>query len=259
MADDASQLLEVFDSEGGVVFSFEYFDGVQPTAEIEVTVAEPDVVVATALDRFPGWWVSTKDPEVAESLSGSTRLLRHAQVMERRISVDDEALVREFAANGQWVDVRGRLDELVTLTLAAYGPDHVDHAMVEPGAEAAELRKLLDGSAIGPVAEAASGGVEHDGRLAGACLVNRIGGADGLPWVTDVLRDPSLRHRGLGRRMLEHSIGALAAEGADRIGLAVTVGNPARAVYLELGFEILSTSWRFEIPGGPHQPLRTNR
>ena len=53
---------------------------------------------------------------------------------------------------------------------------------------------------------------------------------DGGPWITDLFVDPSARGHGVGRALLRLTpLTHLTASGRDRLGLAVTAGNPARA------------------------------
>ena len=47
----------------------------------------------------------------------------------------------------------------------------------------------------------------------------------------------------MGRALLGHALTQLTASGRDRLGLAVTAGNPARRLYEALGFVEQGTRW----------------
>ena len=66
---------------------------------------------------------------------------------------------------------------------------------------------------------------------------------DGGPWITDLFVDPSAQGHGVGRALLGHALTQLTASGRDRLGLAVTLGNPARRLYEALGFVEQGTRW----------------
>jgi GNAT superfamily N-acetyltransferase len=131
-------------------------------------------------------------------------------------------------------------EALVPAWAAAYPPEHPDHV---PGEVAIEyLREILSGREIGPplaagrVALAASGAV-------GAVLLTQAPPNPAIDWpggafVADLFRDPAPRWAGLGGALLRRGIAAAAAEGAERVGLSVTDGNPARRLYAALGFRV---------------------
>ena len=59
----------------------------------------------------------------------------------------------------------------------------------------------------------------------------------GGPWVTEIFVDPDATGRGIGGALLARAV-TPSRPGPD-VGLAVTVGNPARRLYESLGFATL--------------------
>nr|WP_237535987.1 GNAT family N-acetyltransferase [Streptomyces sp. SID3343] len=86
------------------------------------------------------------------------------------------------------------------------------------------------------------------GRPVAAALVNdaELYG----PWIGEIFRDPDPRYAGLGGRLLRHALGRAAKDGVEAVGLAVTEGNPARAVYERLGFRQTGSLMNIVLPGG---------
>lgn len=75
-----------------------------------------------------------------------------------------------------------------------------------------------------------------DGRPGGLLKVSRDSGC----WeIIQIQLDPSLQGRGFGRRLLEEVIAA-ALEAGVGLTLKVLTANPARKLYEQLGFEVLS-------------------
>ncbi len=97
------------------------------------------------------------------------------------------------------------------------------------------IRGILDGR-LGPFLDDASVGLlAPDGRLAGFLLSAELSPRVGL--FADLVVDPALRRRGLGRYLLTWGLRALRALGYGSAQLWVTEGNTAaRALYDALGF-----------------------
>jgi len=131
-------------------------------------------------------------------------------------------------------------DVLTELELECHPAGHVDRDRALSVIAAGSFRRLLTGELIGPVLETASGQAEDDdsGRVLGMGIVVWWERADMWqgPWVADVCVKPAHQGRGIGTALLKRALVACAAMGAGRIGLAVTDGNPARALYERLGF-----------------------
>jgi ribosomal protein S18 acetylase RimI-like enzyme len=90
------------------------------------------------------------------------------------------------------------------------------------------------GTAVGTWRPDASFGIEVRGSLVAATLVNELDGA----LLSEVMVDPDWRRRGLARRLIARSIGAVRALGLGPLRLVVTIGNDrAEPLYRSLGFE----------------------
>ncbi|MGP8078692.1 MAG: GNAT family N-acetyltransferase [Thermoplasmata archaeon] len=100
--------------------------------------------------------------------------------------------------------------------------------------DAERMVKDLFGARWGEFAADGSWGLEIDGRLVGAVLsVRRPQGT----LIADVMVDPSLQGRGIGRAVLLATMRALAEAGAGSVVLNVTEGNTrAIRLYEKLGF-----------------------
>ncbi|MCI4354967.1 MAG: GNAT family N-acetyltransferase, partial [Thermoplasmata archaeon] len=79
----------------------------------------------------------------------------------------------------------------------------------------------LLGDGVGRWRPDASFGIEIEGRLVAATLVNELLGA----LLSEVMVDPAWRRRGLARRLIARSIAAVRSLGLGPLRLVVTVGN----------------------------------
>ena len=95
-------------------------------------------------------------------------------------------------------------------------------------AEAAIPAKLAQNDGLFFVAEG------PDGAVQGTVMA----GYDGhRGWLYSVAVNPRLRHRGIGRALVEHACAELAVRGCGKVNLQVRDGNEAAAAfYEELGF-----------------------
>ncbi len=138
--------------------------------------------------------------------------------------------------------------EYAALIQRAYPPGHPDHSHAETTIAGATetVRGYLSGEIVGPLLADASAEARSGGVLLGMNVVSEMP-ADhrfaGGPWITDICVDPAAQGRGVGRALLGHAIDRLTAAGQPILGLAVTVGNPARGLYEALGFVEQGTRW----------------
>jgi GNAT superfamily N-acetyltransferase len=91
--------------------------------------------------------------------------------------------------------------------------------------------------------------VAADGTVVGAALVCDMPGAGapfGGPWIGELFRDPD--HHGAGRALLQHAVRQAVLDGLDALGLVVTEGNPARALYERSGFKLVRTFLNVDVP-----------
>jgi GNAT superfamily N-acetyltransferase len=89
------------------------------------------------------------------------------------------------------------------------------------------------GTGVGQWRPDASFGIEVEGRLVAATLVNELEG----PLLSEVMVDPDWRRRGFARRLVARSIGAVRSLGLGSLRLVVTIGNDrAESLYRSIGF-----------------------
>jgi GNAT superfamily N-acetyltransferase len=119
--------------------------------------------------------------------------------------------------------------------LAAFPAGHVDHRP-DPRPD---LEKDLAGVEFGGLLRGSGLAVGDGGAVVGAILLGTLPGEPPFngPWVIELFRHPA--HRGIGRALLER---ALALVAGPALGLMVTEGNPARALYEALGFRLVQTA-----------------
>lgn len=127
-------------------------------------------------------------------------------------------------------------EALVDAYVAAHPPGHVD-----AGADGGAFLSRLLAGAYGRVLDC-SGLAVSDGRVVGAILVAEVDGPFAGPWVMELFRAPGAW--GAGRALLAR---ALALCEGPALGLAVTHGNPAERLYVELGFTRVLTSFSVDL------------
>ncbi|MBP0452853.1 GNAT family N-acetyltransferase [Kitasatospora sp. RG8] len=209
-----------------------------------VSAADP---VEFVLSSMSGWVVSGSVEFGEQLLRRGATVLRHGHTMYRDLAGDPPstgwaAWARTPLRDGlRAVPCDRDAEEVLPACLAAYGPAHPDH---RPGREQ-ELRLLLSGRLIGPVLPAATLAVDTDDRVVAGVVLNHF---EGVPWVANVFRHPGHSYPGLGRDLLRRSLAGLALAGSDRVGLAVSEGNPARRVYEALGFRLDHSSLSVIVP-----------
>ncbi|MEY3732672.1 MAG: hypothetical protein RL347_31 [Actinomycetota bacterium] len=135
--------------------------------------------------------------------------------------------------------------EALPAFIAAYPPDHPDHLPGESSLIDTYLVPYTTGGRLGPPICHASAIAVRDGyAYAGILVVDRPG--EGA-WVCDIWRDPDPAYAGAGSDLLRWSAARLS--GFTEVGLVVTVGNDrALRAYEQVGFTIVSTAWRFQLP-----------
>ena len=135
---------------------------------------------------------------------------------------------------------------LVEAHAASTPPGHPDH---DPDLDhQADLRSMVDGTLLGPLVREASWQVDADGRAAGAVLVTDKPGERRRGWVVDVFLHPDHQGRGLGRVLLQRAVAGTREAGLPELGLVVSDGNPARALYESLGFRFVRSGTNVDIP-----------
>ena len=133
------------------------------------------------------------------------------------------------------LDIRGAA-ECIAAAYANHG-ERILHAEVQHADSAGEyIRATLRGSYGASRPEYVRIIRDHD-RVAGAIL-----GCEAAPEVGFILQvavRPDAQNHGLGRTLLGELAACFLKRGMNRTALGVTVANPARGLYLRLGFEPL--------------------
>jgi GNAT superfamily N-acetyltransferase len=169
-------------------------------------------------------------------ISAGGRATRHAHLMSH-----------DLAERPEWheppgyrlTDVDRPAADLVDAFRAAYAPGHIDHRDESDEQVLAVLDGYVEGREFGRLLRGSGLAVSPDGAVVGAILIGTLPGDPPLngPWIIEVFRHPD--HRGVGRALIER---ALAIADVRTLGLMVTEGNPARALYERLGFRLVHTA-----------------
>jgi len=121
-----------------------------------------------------------------------------------------------------------------------------------PAACAALQERIFQGL-FGEVVRPASLLAWYQGEPAGLCLVVAIPGwgYERVAWVLDMVVQPGLQSRGIGRTMLQQSLQGIAAANIPVAGLAVTSDNPsALHLYEKVGFQAVQQFYEYIGPMG---------
>ena len=210
----------------------------------------PDGLVAdladAALAALPGHRLIVDSAALAEALvERGLTVVRAASIMALSLPVPSPGAT---VPDVELQPLQDTPDEYGEVMRRAYPPDHPDHEPGEatPEGAAATIRGYLSGEIVGPVIAEASAEARLDGALAGVNVVSEMPTDDefeGGPWITDLFVDPSAQGRGVGKALLGHAIEQLTALGRPNLGLAVTLGNPARGPYEALRLVVFGTRW----------------
>ncbi|GAB3151099.1 GNAT family N-acetyltransferase [Microbispora hainanensis] len=215
-----------------------------PCADL-VEVMGPGAVDAI-MEKLPGWAVAGP-VELGEALAArGARVLRHAHEMacDLRTAPPAEAGPPD---GFRFTPCDRPAEELFDAWRAAYPPGHPDHRPLDDAAALRDvLTPVLEGKVTGEVLPCGVLAVDRDEVVAGGVLVTLY---HGRPWVVEVFRHPGRTPSGLGTRMLAAVRERAAAGGWERLGLAVSEGNPARRVYERLGFAPVGSSMTVVVPG----------
>jgi ribosomal protein S18 acetylase RimI-like enzyme len=209
---------------------------------------------AAALAQLPGWLLATGDLALANRLiKMGAKPRRHAIVMQcdlrgelNLVDIDPRFTLRSLPDTADprlWAP-------LLPSWRAAFPPDHPDHFDGDDPLAIAFLRRLIDGSELGPLHRSTTVLLDGSGTPVAGIMVNirsqdpPLGGA----WIADIWRDPALRGTGVGAMLISHAKRLLVEDGHACLGLAVTAGNPARATYHAQGFRTVTESQTVLLP-----------
>jgi len=217
-------------------------------AYADMFVREPGVaielVVETLLAELRGMRIAGDGALGRELIAAGGKPVRHAHVLSRDLVADPAPARWTEPPEVRLTDVDRPASDLVDTFRAAYPPGHPDHRDEPPERSLADLEGWIAGHEFGPLLTGSGLAVTAEGTVAGAILLGTTPGdpPDNGPWVIELFRHPACR--GVGRPLLER---ALALATVPTLGLAVTEGNPARALYEELGFMLARTTLVVEI------------
>jgi ribosomal protein S18 acetylase RimI-like enzyme len=237
-----------------VVGRYHLYEAQPPAAELFVA----DVPVARAADaavaQLAGWNLTTTDERLAsELIARGARSLRYYSLLTCDLASLHEVDVtrREFELNEQ--QITPDFDpppDLVTLVRRAYPMGHPDEELGTDEEIKLDVARAVRGDRLGPLMTQ-SRLLLDAGRSVALAIVNRVPGVapTGGVWLTDLCRDPDDKYAGLGRSLLIDVLNDCREAGETSLSLAVTDGNPARAVYESLGFSAVATTRKVRLPG----------
>ncbi|HVF03936.1 MAG TPA: GNAT family N-acetyltransferase [Frankiaceae bacterium] len=213
------------------------------------THAPTGVLAPALLTAYSGYRVVTKDDELVGLLVGAgARIRRRAHDYEFDLAAVPAEWAEAAAPPGFRLSREMDPVALGPAKDAANPPGHPDH---ETGMDhVADLRELLSGAVIGANVPAATWQVSDGDGPCGGIVVSERAARDGgtFTWVLDVFVHPRHQGRGLGGVLLRRALAGAAAAGYPRMGLVVTDGNPARAVYDRVGFRLVSSGTSVDVP-----------
>lgn len=216
------------------------------------TVAvEPERAVPVVMTELAGWRVGADEPFGRLLVAAGGRVKRHGYGMSRDLVRDPAprawleppvpAGVRLTTADRPAID-------LAPACLAAYPSEHPDYDQIPtPERPELELEELMSGRMMGPLLGCSGLAVGKEGAVLGAVLIAGTRGEPPLggPWIAQLFRHPDAR--GIGGPLLRRALAVATRDGLPAVGLAVTHGNPARALYEATGFAAVSSSLTVEL------------
>ena len=138
-----------------------------------------------------------------------------------------------------------RSDEegIARLMASAYDDNPTERALFverrDPLEDARGGARMILGGGLGEWLSSASFGVEENGRLVAATVVNEFHG----PLLAEVIVDPVARRRGLATRLMFASVRAVRERGDARLRLVVTTRNErAFRLYRNIGWKVVPGS-----------------
>ncbi len=132
----------------------------------------------------------------------------------------------------------------------AYGPTHPDRI---PGNMSDlirdHLQPLLDRTEMGDNHRSSIAIIENGTPIAGVIVSLRDGLPPfGGPWISEIWVEPKHQQQGIAKYLIAHAQVKLKADGYSSLGLAVTNGNQAKALYEDAGFITIREFWTIALP-----------
>ena len=199
-------------------------------AELFILEADLEPAVNAIRSELAGWCVVAGELLGRVLLAGGGRLVRHSHLLSRDLRADPAVEAGPLPGGLRLTPADRPAADLVPAFRAAFPPEHVDGAERVGKDLRAELAAVLERGVAGPLLPCS--------RLA----VDAAG-----PWVAECFRDRDPSYAGAGRALLEHALLQATRDGLPTVGLAVTHGNRALELYLELGFREIFTALSVEL------------
>jgi ribosomal protein S18 acetylase RimI-like enzyme len=240
--------------DGTVVGRYHLYEAQRPAAELFVAEVPAARAADAVVAQLAGWNLTTTDEQLAsELMNRGARSLRYYSLLTCNLSSLNEGNLahREFTLDEQQMTSDFVTPaELVTLIRRAYPPGHPDEEMGTDDEIKSDIARALRGERLGPLMTQ-SRLLLDAGRPVALAIVNRVPGVapTGGVWLTDLCRDPDAKYAGLGRSLLVDVLKDCREVGETSISLAVTDGNPARAIYESVGFSPVATTRKLRLPG----------
>jgi ribosomal protein S18 acetylase RimI-like enzyme len=229
----------LLDAAGAPVGHYDHYER-QGQLYADLFEREPGVsaehAAAAVLADLRGMRIAGDGALGLELVAAGGEPLRHAHLMSHDLS---ERPALPDPAGYRLTDVDRPAADLMDAFIAAYPPGHPDHRAETHERALAAIDDYVTGREFGPLRRGSGLAVAPDGAVVGAILIGTLPGDPPLngPWIIEVFRHPA--HPGVGRALIER---ALAIADAPALGLMVTEGNPARALYERLGFRLVQTA-----------------
>lgn len=241
---------ELNDGAGRILLSYVFYAQERPTAEQVLAPCGVEAAVGVLFDRLRGWWVVSDDDALTTALlEAGAVLVRHAHLYRRSLS-RGEIPFPNLPVGFRFGPMDATPLELGALAVRAYPLGHLGFETADPLEASKEFIALTEGTLVGPYRGDASGLIRWRDRIVGVCIINEVAGdaSDAGPWVSEVFREPGETFAGMGALVLQRAAHLLAEVGETGVGLAVTDGNSAEAVYQRLGFRRSSSTRKLLIP-----------
>jgi GNAT superfamily N-acetyltransferase len=218
-------------------------------AELFTPEADIEPTVSAIRRELAGWRVVADEPLARVLLAGGGRLVRHSHILSRDLRAHPATDAGPLPAGLTLSPADRPAADLVPAFKAAFPPEHVDGAERVGKDVQAELASVLEQGVAGPVLRCSRLAVDAGGHVHAAAIVTGLEREPpfGGPWLAECFRNRDPRYGGSGRALLEHTLVQATRDGLPAIGLAVTHGNRARELYLELGFREIFTALSVEL------------
>lgn len=205
-------------------------------------LASPEEVAETILKQHRGERVVTDDDRLVALLveSGGTIQRRGHDYEHDLANVPPPPAPPDGWTLTHDLDPAG----LVEAHERANPPGHPDHDLTLDHLD--DLTDMANGKVLGPLVREASWQVSDGKGPQGAVMV--VERAPGRGWVVDVFVHPEHQGKGLGRLLMAHAVHGAKQAGLSTLGLVVTDGNPARALYDATGFRHLRSGTNVDVP-----------